>query len=316
MSELRKDYFLDRWVIISEKRGKRPNKFKKLEYLDKSKSIDPDCKFCPGVFNIAPEVCRIGTKKEWYIRVIKNIFPAVDTSNYKPLTTKNKIFTSGSAYGYHEVIIDTNRHNKELYQYPKEHIKDLFYVFINRIKTLSKDPKIKYVTVFKNHKKEAGASIPHSHCQLIAYNHFPDAINEELAHLKKYNFCVHCRLIKIESKGPRLCFKNKSFVAIAPFASRFPYEIEFIPRRHINSLTELTNKELDDLSGIIRKALIKLNKLDAAYNLYVHNFPVGHWSHLHINIATRISVMAGFEFETDNFINTVYPENAAKFYRK
>ena len=58
---------------------------------------------------------------------------------------------------------------------------------------------------------------------------------------------------------------------------------------------------------------MKLNKLDAAYNLYFH---IGHWSHLHINIAPRLSIMAGFEFETDNFINTVYPENAAKFYRK
>ncbi len=316
MSELRKDYFLDRWVIISEKRGKRPHKFKKVLDPNALKPIDKNCKFCPGVFNIAPEVCRMGTKNEWYIKVIQNIFPAVDKSDYRPITTKNTFFTSGSAYGYHEVIIDTNRHNKQLHQYPKEHIKDLFYVFINRIKTLSKDPKIKYVTVFKNYKKEAGASIPHSHCQLIAYNHFPDAITQELKDLKKHKFCVHCKLIKLESNSPRLCYKNNSFIAIAPFASRFPYEIEFIPKRHVNSLTELNEKELNDLSDIIRKSLMKLNKLDAAYNLYVHNFHIGHWSHLHINIAPRLSIMAGFEFETDNFINTVYPENAAKFYRK
>ncbi|MEK6974170.1 MAG: galactose-1-phosphate uridylyltransferase [Nanoarchaeota archaeon] len=316
MSELRKDYFLDRWVIISEKRGKRPN-LNETKEKKPIKKIDKKCFFCPGNESLTPkEVYVVKKNNRWLIRVVNNPFPAVDTKKTIAKRLHNPLLIKDKAYGYHEVIIDSNIHNKNLEDFPKEHIKLLFETFINRIKEISKDKKIKYVGIFKNHKKEAGASIPHSHCQLISYNHFPEEIKEEINISKKHKSCTFCKLTRLESKSSRLCYKNNSFIAISPFASQYAYEILFIPRRHASSIMELNQKELIDLAAILKKALLKLKKLNAPYNLYFHNFRKNKKHHFHLKITPRINTFGGFELETGTVINTIFPEKAAKFYKK
>lgn len=316
MSELRKHYFLNHWVLISEKRGKRPDLNKKKGTKTSNKEIDKKCFFCIGNEKLSSkETFRLGTKK-WIIRVVKNKFPAVENKKSGKTKTENGVYTHKTAYGYHEVIIDSNKHNKELYEYPKEHIKKLLYVFIQRINSLSKDKKISYVTIFKNYRKEAGTSIPHSHCQLIAYNHFPEKIKEDIKAFNKYKSCIYCRILRLESKSPRLCYNNKTFIAFTPYASFYPFEIFLMPKRHVSKITELNNQELDDLADQLKKSLTKLAKINEPYNLYLHNLPSSKKSHFHVTIAPRSNIMGGFELETGTIINTVLPEKAAKFYRK
>ncbi|MBI2671150.1 galactose-1-phosphate uridylyltransferase [Candidatus Woesearchaeota archaeon] len=321
MPELRKHYFLDHWVIISEKRGKRPDLNKKTASINKNKAIDKTCFFCMGNENLTPpEIYSIKKNNKWLIRVVNNPFPAVETKIRNKIQLKKSslspLLNSKTAYGYHEVIIDSNKHNKNLEDYPKEHLKQLFDVFIKRIAKISKEKNIGYVGIFKNHKKEAGASIPHSHCQLIAYNEFPEKISEEIKTSKKFKSCIYCKILAMESKSPRLCFKNKTFIAFAPFASQFPYEITFLPKRHASSIIDLNSKELADLADLLKKTLQKLKKLDAAYNFYLHNFPENKKYHFHLKITPRITTLGGFELETGTIINTILPENAAKFYKK
>lgn len=314
MSELRKDYILDRWVIISEKRGKRPNQFSAPPKIDKK--IQKNCSFCPGNEHLTPKESFVLKSKEgWVIRSFKNKYGAVD----KKQTTKSKkatMFTSVPAYGYSEVVVDSRYHDKQLEDLPVSHIKNVLEVLSQRMSFFASDKKIKHVAVFKNHSKEAGTSIIHSHCQIIAYNQVPKHVSEEIQALKKYKYCPFCKILKVESKSKRLCYKNNTFIAFAPFASRYNYEVSIFPVRHVRSILSLNQKEFLDLADILKKVLLKLKSINAPYNFYFHNAPHHKNMHFHLKVNPRINTFGGFELETGTIINSVPPEKAAEFYRK
>jgi UDPglucose--hexose-1-phosphate uridylyltransferase len=310
--ELRKDYILDRYVIISSGRGKRPQEFKQ----EITKEKPGQCFFCKGSESLTPpEIGRIGTAKNWKIRWFPNKFAAVSLEGDPIIRTDNTYFTFASAYGYHEIIVETNSHKKQLSGLPKEQIKEVLKVYADRIKELSKKENIYYVAIFKNHGKDAGTSLVHSHSQVIAYNKWPKLVQDKVEAVRKFNHCPYCDIINIERNSFRRCFENKSFVAFTPYASRFHFEIWIFPLQHIRNLTEMNDKQLLDLAEILKKILQKLKELNASYNMEVYYSPTNSDLHFHIEISPRMAVWAGFEFLTNDAINSVSPEDAAKFYR-
>jgi UDPglucose--hexose-1-phosphate uridylyltransferase len=312
MLELRKDYILDRWVIAASLRAKRPK-----EYKQENKVKEPKiCVFCSGNENLTPpEIGRVSKNKKWIIRWFPNKFPFVEQKGSPEIKTKNKFFTSSSGYGKHEVIADTNKHNIQLWDTKKEHIKLVLEVIKNRIEELNKLKNIKYVQVFKNHGEKAGTSIIHSHFQITAISTIPPTITEKIKAIKKHKKCPYCDIIKIEGKGKRKCFENKTFLAFAPYASRFNYEIWIFPKKHIKTLSELKDNEIKDFSSILNKVLKKLKTLNLSYNITFNYSPKKNNLHFHIEVIPRIAQWAGFEFSTGITINSVMPEAAAKFYR-
>ena len=236
MPELRKDYVTDDYVIIATERSKRPHDFihKKEKKSPKSK-----CPFCPENENMVPKpiVDEIKDDKgKWMIRVIKNKFPAVKPKGNPEIQTHNKYYTFADAYGQHEVVIETPVHGKELEDLPLEHIEKVIEMYIKRLKEISKDKQIKYAALFKNRGKDAGASISHSHSQIIAYNLFPTKIQRKLDAVKKYDKCPYCEIIESEKNSDRRCYENKDFVAFTPYASSFPFELWYLPKRHFASI--------------------------------------------------------------------------------
>ncbi len=312
MLELRKDYTLDRWVIVASVRSKRPR-----EYEQKTKAKEQKtCVFCPGNEALTPpEIGRIEKNNKWSLRWFPNKFPFVEQKGSQKIKTKNKFFTHSSAYGKHEVITDTNKHNMQLWGTKKEHIKLLLEVINKRIVALQKLKNIKYILVFKNHGEKAGTSIIHSHTQIVAISNVPSEVKSEIAATKKYKNCPYCDIIKIERKSKRKCFENKTFLAFAPYASRFNYETWIFPKKHIKTLNELKDNEMLDLAEILQKGLSKLKELNMSYNLYLHYSPKKEDLHFHIEVTPRIATWAGFEFSSGITINSVMPEEAAKFYR-
>ena len=293
--EIRKDYILERYVFYAPERKKRKREFKKTEKIKEGV-----CFFCPGNENLTPpEIGRIGENNKWGIRWFPNKFPVVDLKS--------------KAYGYHEVIVETPSHEEQIWDLGKEQLKKLLEVYKQRIGELSGKKRIKYVTLFKNQGREAGTSLVHSHTQLVALDRIPTLVNEEIkANGKK---CRYCGIIKKEEKTKRLCFKNKSFIAFCPYASRFNYEIWIFPIRHLKNLPEFSEEEISDLANILKKALLKLKELNASYNFYLHYAPAGENLHFHIEICPRMATWAGFELSSDFVINSVLPEEAAGFYR-
>ncbi|MEM4397921.1 MAG: galactose-1-phosphate uridylyltransferase [Candidatus Woesearchaeota archaeon] len=331
MPELRKDYIIDRYVIIANERGKRPDEFKKdrneaknnlqnqektIEELNKEKK---ECYFCPGNENLTPlELDRFPNFEKWQIRLFPNKFAAVKQEGNPILKTDNHFFTFSDAFGYHEVLVETPDHEKTLADLSIEELKNVFIMLKKRFSDLSNKSNIKYVSIFKNSGEKAGCSIQHSHCQIIAYNIVPEIIKKKEFFSNQHNKCPYCYIIDIEKNSLRKCFENNNFLAFTPYASRFPFEIWILPKKHYSNLAEIRDNEFYDLSEIMKKIFIKLKELNADYNFYFQYSPnpeLKDKMHFHIEICPRLSIQAGFELSTDTYINTISPEDAASFYR-
>jgi len=125
--------------------------------------------------------------------------------------------------------------------------------------------------------------------------------------------CHYCRIIEIEKRSDRRCFEDEHISAFTPYASRFAFEIQIVPKRHVTQLVHLHEEELDSLAGMLQKALLRLRELNASYNLLLH-YGVRN-SHLRLTIAPRLARWAGFELSSGMIINSMPPEKAAEFYR-
>ena len=310
MNEIRKDYILERYVIIATDRAKRPAQFIK----QKQKTTKGTCFFCPGNEHLTPpEIDRIEKNNKWLIRCFPNKFAATTTKGNPKIKTKGLVHAD--AFGKHEVISETPNHKQQLSDLPIIHIKLVLEMYTRRLLNLSKIDGIKFVSIFKNKGKEAGASLPHAHTQIIAYNKVPILIQEEIKASKKEGKCQYCLIIRKEKKSKRIIKENKNFISFTPYASRFPFEAWIFLKKHKTSITDLNKNELIDLARQLKSILSKLKKLNAPYNFYIHYAPGRTDLHFHIEIAPRLSTFGGFEFSTDTIINVMSPEKAATFYR-
>ena len=176
--------------------------------------------------------------------------------------------------------------------------------------------------IFKNQGSMAGASLAHSHSQLIALPIIPKRLSEEISgSLNYYRYrdrCVFCDIIAQESEEKeRIIYENDHFIAISPFASRFPFETWILPKVHEESfLFSKTHDNYfaiaDALSVILKKQEKVLN--NPPYNFMIHTTPVemidSPYYHWHIEIIPRLTKMAGFEWGTGFYINPTPPEEA------
>ncbi|MEA3230044.1 MAG: DUF4931 domain-containing protein [archaeon] len=321
MNELRKDYILDRWVIIAANRRQRADNFRRD--TEEENVVKPkDCFFCPGNEHMTPpEIMRLEEKGRWIIRVIPNKFVAVDKIGDPQIKNDNIFYTYSSAYGSHEVIIETGRHSHQIEDLSMTHMKKLFKVYIQRTRELYKDSSIRYVSIFKNVGHDAGASIKHSHTQIIGYNLLPvlvsNILNKSEQHIKEHGKCPYCQIIESEKKSYRSVEVSENIVSFTPYAPRFPFEVWIFPFRHISSIEELDSKELAELIAHFQKRIRSLMTLGhVSYNVEFFSYK-NHSDnfHFHIAITPRLSKWAGFELSTGTLINTMPPETAAEFYR-
>ena len=332
MPQLRKDSIAGRWVIISAERAKRPKDFPHID----SSPPEKDCPFCRGKEDLTPkEIFSVkDAEGNWRVRVIPSI---------KPFLAKNcELWKKGkgpydlmSGIGSHEVVIETPEHIANMADLEVDNIKDVFFAYCERIKDLEKDTTIKYVLVLKNYGWDAGGGrIKHSRSQLIATPVNLKRVKEELESAKFYydyrERCVFCDMIRQETAGKkRLVLEENGFIAVVPFAPRFPFEVWILPREHSPDFWNSSSEDLYCLATVVKRILSKIKKLlnDPPYNYIIHTAPFrrphpGYWStieedcHWHIEITPRLTKVAGFEWGTGFYICPTLPEAAAKFLRE
>lgn len=309
MSELRKDYVLDRWVIISTGRKKRPR-----ELARPADEHKPETDFfAPGNEHLTPaEIGRIEKNGKWQIRWFPNKFPAVTPEGNATPRTDNKYYTFADAYGYHEIIVESPN-DRQLFELSVDNISEVLKVYSNRIDDLEKKQGVAYVNVFKNHGPLAGTSILHSHSQVITTSVLPTVITQKISACKKFVNCPYCDIIARESKSDRACFENDEVIAFAPYASRYNYECWIFPKKHITSFADIPFASFAD---ILKKILTRIHSIpNISYNYAVHYSPVGENLHVHLEVYPDIAIWGGFERGSGMVINSVSPEDAAKFYR-
>jgi UDPglucose--hexose-1-phosphate uridylyltransferase len=320
MNVLRRDYFLDQWVIIAVDRAKRPSDFIKPH---ESSSVEPaDCSFCAGCESRTPpskasyflrdsglyseaDVAGKPPMVGWTVRVIPNLYPAVVNMGIKAESDREM-----SASGVHEVIVESPVHNRHPQFMSDTEIKRLFIVYRDRFQAIAQLPYVKYISTFRNYGKEAGASLAHAHSQIISLPIVPEKIREQQG-------LDYGPVIAGEEASPRLILSSKHTVAFAPFAPCYTYEAWVFPRRRCNNITELSDEERDDFAVMARDVLARLSKLlsDPPYN-YAFFQSLGPDMHMHLRIYPKLGIEAGFELNTGVHINSVPPENAAKSLRE
>jgi UDPglucose--hexose-1-phosphate uridylyltransferase len=336
MSQLRKDLISGRWVIIASERSKRPDDFRGRNDSGRE-GPEGFCPFCAGnESKTPPEVYslrREGTLPDhegWRVRVVPNKFPALERGA-RAERFQDGILESMSGIGVHEVVIETPDHRTELSDLPLPHLREVLGTFRARIVSIEGERQYQYVQVFKNKGREAGASLSHPHSQIVATPIIPKRIKEELYGaerlFKKLEGCYFCRIIDQETKSRRrLIHLDSHFCALAPFASRFPFEMQVFPLRHSAHFSEAGPEELDSLAATLKAVLGRLKALlsDPPYNLLVHQAPnpglsQGQWPdlsrkyHWHLEILPVLTRVAGFELGTGFYINPVPPEAACEF---
>lgn len=315
MPELRKHYFLDEYCIIAADRKKRPSDFQ----LSKAQGDGAVCPFCPGNEEMTPPAVAVYTEKGvsslgqertsgWQMRVFPNAFAAMVSFPAPPAAE----WIALPGYGYHEVIVDSPLHKENPADFSEEHMEMLILVYRDRYVHHSGSSLVKYVSIFKNWGREAGASLSHSHSQLITLPILPPLIKREMDAIRGAALCPFCNIVAQERQSSRLIDENENWILIAPFYSQAPYETWILPKRHFSNLQEMREAEGPGLASLLKRALGAMRSLlnDPPYNCML--FQLANSYHLNIRIHPAISKIAGFERGTGMHINSFAPEKVAE----
>lgn len=323
MSEIRQDIITGEWVFFAAERKNRPHDF--MKKVNEIKN-DVHCPFCRGNEGDTPkstyELCN--NDGNWVIRTFSNMYPAVSSNNEN--VKKHEFYKNADGKGFHEVVVDTPEHIMEIEDFSLEHMFNVLKVLKNRFEFIKSQNDMEYIQIFKNKGPEAGASLQHSHWQIVGIPVI--SLKQKIAcerfkdYYSKNKSCLLCDVVKNEIHDKvRIIDENELFISFAPYASKITYEMYIVPKNHVYSYEQFLDDDLKFLSDILKKSLLRIrgfNK-EMCYNICFqdkplkdNNFNSFHW---YLKIIPRTGNFAGFEFATGSFINHILPEEAAKTYR-
>jgi UDPglucose--hexose-1-phosphate uridylyltransferase len=323
--EMRRDPVNGRWVVIAPDRADRPHDF---HHPSLTTAGGPACPFCMGnESETPPEITAIRPASSpadgpgWQARLVPNRYPAL-TLEGEAEEDGDPLRRRMSAAGSHEVLIETPHHQEGLADMAPGHIAAMLRLCRDRMVQLLEDRRIQHVMIFKNQGDKAGASLSHSHSQIIALPVVPKHVEEELAgaarHHRETGRCIYCSMIAEEERhGERVVESSRDFSALAAYAPRKPYETWIIPRRHRAGFQQATDSELEDLAAMVKRRLARMKELlrNPPFNLVLHTAPKGdghHQSyHWHLELLPEFTWIAGFEWGAGIYISHVSPEKAA-----
>jgi UDPglucose--hexose-1-phosphate uridylyltransferase len=328
MPDLRTDWLTGRTVLIAENRANRPNEFDTYQSASASSDgkapsssvpleLASACPFCPGNEADTPPASyeQFDDQNRWRLRIIPNKFPAVT-------------LTDGSAFGAHEVVVETARHVDRTSSLSEFELRNVLEAYAVRLRHWSADDRLAYGLVFKNQGPRAGASIAHLHSQLIALPAVPAAVESELCRaseaVEQKGSCGYCRLIEQERESKaRIVHDGDGYAAFCPYASVQPCEVWIMPTAHEPSFEHaLSAGSTGQLAKILRALLVRIESLipSASYNFLLRTAPwklaCGDWFHWRIELVPRVNAIAGLETATAIYVNPVSPERAAAELRR
>ena len=335
-------------VLVATARSMRPKKVEDLAPRDTRKHVDT-CPFCKGnEHKTPPEIFHWPEDGEWEVRLVPNLYPVLGNDR-QDVSFAFGLQQAIDGYGRHEVFIDHPHHGAAIHEMPEAHLALVLLAYRMRMAQLfAADPRLKYVLVFKNFGPSAGASIPHTHSQIIAMPVVPENVEAEVRnsadYFRKHHHCIFCTLIDealtfeaaiydrtsgaVRRKinvGQYIVERGRHFIAIKPFASRYEWEVHILPLGHRADFLDATADELADFAAVLRRTMARLDAVigGAQYNFFLHSVPHdarreqhGPSYHWHLEICPRTSIPTGFELGSGLFVNTISPEAAAERLRR
>ncbi len=321
MSEFRKDPLHNKWVLFVPERSKRPHAFFSGKDED-AREGEKNCPFCEGRENLTPPEIDSFRKRGkagepgWFVRVFSNKYPALN-KEIKMSPTADKMPNIVEGYGFHEVVAETPSHTKDIYSMTHDEILLILKMYRKRYNILKEKKDIKSIFIFKNHGRAAGASLSHSHSQILALPIVPPFIEEETKIIENAKSCIYCNLIEKAFEEGRVLLDKGGFIVLAPYASRYPYQLLLLPKSHQPFFEETEDEQLIKIADVLKEVFFRYEKLfgNIPFNYFLNTFPVnkGHWN---IQIMPKLTIPAGFEKGTGIFINPVLPKKAVEELKK
>lgn len=331
MSEFRYCKLAQEWRLFAPERLKRPNDLhNKRKVKNRFEINDEHCPFDMGKekFTIS-EISRIEQNGQWQCRVVPNLYNAlsIDVENS---SARDKYFTKHTGFGAHEVVIETPSHNKQIWDFGYNDLVNYFTILQGRVQSLKNDHRLEYISIFKNYGENGGASLSHSHSQIMATPFLPKKIKEEIR-LKKEFYLDNKRALlddlvyeeKEHAKG--IIFENKEFILYCPYACEFAFEAKIVAKKKLSSLMEFNKSEISSLSDIVKFYFDSMYKAlgDISFNMIINNAPYKDYDEntkeyyrFNIELKPRLYKQAGFELDSNIPINVILPEEAAKIYKE
>ena len=320
MSELRVDPLTGLKTIIAAARAGRPGGHFDLEApppIDIEKdpfALGHEAQTPPEVYAVRPNGGGPDSPG-WTVRVVPNLYPALEPDAAEPEPHANPdLYTAQAAAGHHEVIVNAPDPVSSLTDLSADQVLDAMEAW--RARMLAHDAcACRHLIV--NERREAGASLPHTHAQLYALRFVPASIAREREHFTAYatrtmGGNLLADLVQDEvRRRERLIAVDDEAVLLAPYASRQPYQLMIAPRR------PRARFEDDGPTGahLLHDALNRLGRVLGALpplNLWVRTAPEGADSFCwRIDIVPRLTHLAGLELGAGTHLCVVAPEVAA-----
>ncbi len=339
MHELRKDPIQNRWVAVLK--DSMPPAFylsNSIELTSKNIIDESNCILCQGREDKIPkDIFAIREQQSntsnWLTRVIPSpnpIFQIEGGLGRKGVGMYDKM----NSIGANEIIIESPQHNTPPEDMGIDQMIRVIVTYKHRISELEKDPRLRYTFIYKDCGKTASDLYHHPHSRIIATPVIPKGIKEELNGAKAYyqykERCIFCDIINEELRtGNRIIMETNYFIAFSPFAPRSPFEYWIMPRRHNCAFNDINNEELEDLSLTLMTTVKKVKNIfkNPPYSYVIHSAPnrmprKNHWHtvgedyHWHIEVKPNIARPSSFELDSELYILTTSPEDAAKYLRE
>ncbi len=315
--EIRRDPITQSWVVLGQP-----------ENLEEAGA---PCPFDGASVDRKPAILSMPSEGAWQVRVIPHPDPLYRIED-EPSRLAEGMYDKMGALGAHEVVIETPHHDKRMSQFSDEEIERVLNVWASRIADLKKDARFKYVTVFKNQGGSAGDEWSHAHSQVTATIFVPRRIKYELNSANEWfrerERCIFCDVVRQDEKnGKRIVDVQGDYYALCPYASRVPYEMWLLHRKH-NHLFEQPRPGSNrrQLAALMGRVLRRLEKVAPAFHMVVHTAPntrskkgelAGYWKtladdfHWHIEILPILEKRSKSYSIKEVYFNAMMPETAA-----
>jgi UDPglucose--hexose-1-phosphate uridylyltransferase len=274
------------WVLVSPHRAERPWQGQtEPQQAEPSQGYDPSCYLCPG--NVRAGGQRNPPYPDTF--VFNNDFAALQPeTTWAQIDVDEKgIVVAESESGICRVVCFSPRHNLTLSQMPIAAIRGLIDVWADEFQSLGQQPGINYVQIFENRGLMMGCSNPHPHGQIWATSTVPNEPRKEqesfAAYQTLHGTCLLCDYIKLEEgSGERVVCSNDHFMAVVPFWAIWPYEILVISKRHVGSMSALSEEARLALADILKRVTTGYDSLfqtSCPYSMGFHQQPTDGENH-------------------------------------
>jgi UDPglucose--hexose-1-phosphate uridylyltransferase len=336
MAELRRDPLLDRWIITGTAQGES------LEALITiyKKVSSQECPFCvgketetlPEIFALRQTGSRVNTP-DWQVRVIPTRTQTLTLQGDLQKRGEGGIYDLENAIGSHEIVIVSPKHLTHFSQLSPEEIAEVLKVYRWRLQELAKNNLCRYALIFHN-QGDGPVAVEHAHSQIVTLPFVPKTIREEINGAKRYyNFkmrCIFCDILEQEIEtNKRVVLENEDCLAFTPFASRFPFEVWILPKKHGCCFVESEEETFFNLGVVLKNVLGRIEKVLAnpPLNFILHTAPLRYQEldegeiisdvyHWHLEILPHALPAGGFEWGGDFYLNPPLPEVTAKILRE